>query len=121
MNLVWLLVAIIMLRNCPSGCRLTHAPPYGSRCKTVLAMNAMEKTLDERMAAAGFTDPKYLEYMEQEVLKTIESKAEEASTMQRLIDRLDDIESREKVSEDCLMARLDKIELSRQQLPAALP
>ena len=112
MKFVLLLILWIMLKNCHSGCGLKHPPPYGSHFKAEIS-GKMASPLEERMKAAGFTgrdDPKYLEYMEREVLKTIEEKGEEVSAMKRLLDRLDDMAACNKAKDDCLLARLDKIE-----------
>ena len=111
MKILLLLLVSIMLKTCRSGCGLVHPPPYGSKCKAVVS-GAMASTLEERMAAAGRDDPKYLEYMEQEVLKSIESKAEEALNVQKPLDRLSKLEEKDSTHEE-LRARLDKMESAR--------
>ena len=92
-----------MLKTCRSGCGLVHPPPYGIRCKTVIAWKMAgkgettgAKTLDEKMAEAGFTsreDPKYLEYLEQEMIKALEVQTDESRAMTSILSRLERIES----------------------------
>ena len=94
-----------MLRTCRSGCGLVHSPPYGSRCKTVIAWKMAgkdpktgEQTLEAKMAEAGFTgreDPKYLEYLEQQMIKSIESQTEESRNMTQILARLERIEAKQ--------------------------
>ena len=65
-------------------------------------------------------DPKYLEYMEQEVLKSIESKAKEAETMQTLLDRLAKLEEKDNIQED-LRTRLEKMESAAENRQSSTP
>ena len=102
-----------MIKNCKSGCGQDHAPPFGKRCKFVIASTMAAKNVkplmgEDAMKAAGFTgrdDPNYLEYMESEMLKFIEKEGTETSIMDTLVSRLDKFEQSQN-------ARLEKLEQS---------
>ena len=76
-----------MLKNC-SACHTKHSPPYGKYCKYTKSSEMSLPTTDP----PSRDDPRYIDYLEEQLAAAKDSKSDEDTTLQAILARLNKLE-----------------------------